>query len=58
MTGTGIVPPEEFSLRPGDEVRIVVGELTLENKVALPESGARLCGWSYTYEGQWYRTIR
>jgi 2-dehydro-3-deoxy-D-arabinonate dehydratase len=34
MTGTGIVPPEEFSLRPGDEVRIVVGELKLENKVA------------------------
>ncbi len=29
MTGTGIVPPEEFSLRPGDKVRIVVGELTL-----------------------------
>jgi 2-dehydro-3-deoxy-D-arabinonate dehydratase len=58
MTGTGIVPPEEFSLRPGDEVRIVVGELTLENRVALPEPGSRLSGWSSLYEGQQYRTIR
>ena len=58
MTGTGIVPPEEFSLRPGDEVRIVVGELTLENKVAFPEPGARPSGWSFPYEGQRYRTIR
>ena len=33
MTGTGIVPPDEFSLRPGDAVRIVVGALTLENRV-------------------------
>ncbi len=32
MTGTGIVPPETFSLQPGDVVRIEVGELILENK--------------------------
>ena len=58
MTGAGIVPPEEASLRPGDRVRIVVGELTLENVVASPEPGARLSGWSFPYEGQRYRTIR
>ncbi|MDX1431404.1 MAG: fumarylacetoacetate hydrolase family protein [Gammaproteobacteria bacterium] len=34
MTGTGIVPPEDFSLAPGDAVRIEVGELALENVVA------------------------
>jgi 2-dehydro-3-deoxy-D-arabinonate dehydratase len=34
MTGTGIVPPESFSLREGDLVRINVGEVTLENPVA------------------------
>lgn len=33
MTGTGIVPPESFSLQPGDVVRISVGEVTLENPV-------------------------
>lgn len=33
MTGTGIVPPEEFSLIAGDNVRITVGELTLSNQV-------------------------
>jgi 2-dehydro-3-deoxy-D-arabinonate dehydratase len=33
MTGTGIVPPESFSLSPGDTVRITIGELTLENVV-------------------------
>jgi 2-dehydro-3-deoxy-D-arabinonate dehydratase len=33
MTGTGIVPPDDFSLAPGDLVRIVIGELTLENEV-------------------------
>ncbi|BCX03019.1 MAG: fumarylacetoacetate hydrolase [Candidatus Roseilinea sp.] len=33
MTGTGIVPPESFSLRPGDHVKISVGEVTLENEV-------------------------
>jgi 2-dehydro-3-deoxy-D-arabinonate dehydratase len=34
MTGTGIVPPDGFSLQPGDSVRIVVAEATLENEVA------------------------
>ena len=34
MTGTGIVPDEDFTLQPGDRVRIQVGELTLENAVA------------------------
>ena len=33
MTGTGIVPPDDFSLAPGDMVRITIGELTLENEV-------------------------
>ncbi len=33
MTGTGIVPPAEFSLAPGDQVRITIGSLTLENDV-------------------------
>ena len=33
MTGTGIVPPDEFTLRPGDAVRISVGDLVLENGV-------------------------
>lgn len=34
MTGTGIVPPEEFSLQPGDVVQITVGDCTLTNPVA------------------------
>jgi 2-dehydro-3-deoxy-D-arabinonate dehydratase len=33
MTGTGIVPPDEFSLQAGDLVKITVGSLTLENEV-------------------------
>lgn len=33
MTGTGIVPPDEFTLAVGDAVRIEVGELSLENVV-------------------------
>jgi 2-dehydro-3-deoxy-D-arabinonate dehydratase len=33
MTGTGIVPPEAFSLRPGDDVRVTVGSLVLQNRV-------------------------
>jgi 2-dehydro-3-deoxy-D-arabinonate dehydratase len=33
MTGTGIVPDEDFSLQPGDLVRIAVGSLLLENPV-------------------------
>jgi 2-dehydro-3-deoxy-D-arabinonate dehydratase len=34
MTGTGIVPPDDFSLACGDRVRISIGDLTLENEVA------------------------
>jgi 2-dehydro-3-deoxy-D-arabinonate dehydratase len=33
MTGTCVVPPGEFTLRAGDDVRVQVGELTLENTV-------------------------
>jgi 2-dehydro-3-deoxy-D-arabinonate dehydratase len=35
MTGTGIVPQDDFTLTPGDRVEISVGELVLENEVAL-----------------------
>ncbi|MFC1665170.1 fumarylacetoacetate hydrolase family protein [Pseudomonadota bacterium] len=34
MTGTCLVPPDEFSLQVGDRVRIEVGELVLENSVS------------------------
>ncbi len=34
MTGTGIVPPDEFSLQSGDITRITIDGLTLENTVA------------------------
>jgi 2-dehydro-3-deoxy-D-arabinonate dehydratase len=34
MTGTGIVPPEAFTLQVGDFVKVVVGEVSLENRVA------------------------
>jgi 2-dehydro-3-deoxy-D-arabinonate dehydratase len=34
MTGTGIVPGEDFSLQSGDSLRVAVGELVLENRVA------------------------
>ena len=33
MTGTGIVPGEDFTLQAGDHVSITVGELTLQNDV-------------------------
>lgn len=33
MTGTGIVPPDEFTLQPDDVVRINIGSLRLENEV-------------------------
>ena len=33
MTGTSLVPPEDFDLSVGDRVEISVGELTLENEV-------------------------
>ncbi len=42
MTGTGIVPPQEFSLQAGDLVRVEIGELVLENEVAGPTRGAGL----------------
>ncbi|GAB4423802.1 MAG: fumarylacetoacetate hydrolase family protein [Chloroflexi bacterium OHK40] len=46
MTGTGIVPPESFTLQPGDRVEIRVGDLALVNDVAMtpdrrPEREAR-----------------
>ena len=34
MTGTGIVPPEQFTLALNDRVNIHVGDLVLENKVS------------------------
>src|SRR5918993_734299 len=34
MTGTGIVPEDDFTLVPGDLVGISVGDLVLENEVA------------------------
>ena len=34
MTGTCLVPPDSFTLTPGDVVMIQVGELVLENSVA------------------------
>ncbi len=33
MTGTGVVPPDEFTLLPGDMVLIQAGSMTLENEV-------------------------
>ena len=33
MTGTCLVPPDDFTLTPGDEVTIHVGELVLHNPV-------------------------
>lgn len=33
MTGTGIIPPDHFTLAIGDRVTITVGSLTLENEV-------------------------
>ena len=33
MTGTGIVPPDNFSLRLGDWVEIQVGEISIQNKI-------------------------
>lgn len=35
MTGTGVVPPESFTLRPDDAVHIRVGDAELHNPVAL-----------------------
>jgi len=33
MTGTGVVPPDHFTLAIGDRVTITIGSLTLENEV-------------------------
>ena len=34
MTGTGIVPPDEFTLQSGDIARITIDGMTLENTIA------------------------
>ncbi len=34
MTGTGIIPPDDFSLESGDSVEVKVRQLTLTNKVS------------------------
>ena len=35
FTGTGIIPPDEFTLQSGDDIRITVNEIgTLQNTVA------------------------
>jgi 2-dehydro-3-deoxy-D-arabinonate dehydratase len=33
MTGTGVVPPDEVTLQPGDHVQVTVGQLMLDNPV-------------------------
>lgn len=33
MTGTGIVPPDNFTLHSGDAIRVTIGGMTLENAV-------------------------
>jgi len=39
LTGTGIVPPDDFALRPGDRIRITIDPIgTLENKVIQPHA--------------------
>jgi 2-dehydro-3-deoxy-D-arabinonate dehydratase len=42
MTGTGVVPPMEFTMQRGDTVRITIGQLTLENTVASTPDVPRL----------------
>ena len=38
LTGTGIVPPDDFALQPGDRVRITIDPIgTLENPVVQGE---------------------
>jgi 2-dehydro-3-deoxy-D-arabinonate dehydratase len=39
MTGTGIVPPNSFTLAAGDRVTITIGTLTLENDIDTPRLG-------------------
>jgi 2-dehydro-3-deoxy-D-arabinonate dehydratase len=42
MTGTGVVPPMEFSMQRGDLVRISIGTLVLENTVSSTPDVPRL----------------
>lgn len=43
MTGTGIVPPDDFTLQPGDIVKITIDAIgTLENPIAAPLLSTRL----------------
>jgi 2-dehydro-3-deoxy-D-arabinonate dehydratase len=35
LTGTGIVPPDQFTLARGDQVIIMIGELTLVNEIGI-----------------------
>jgi 2-dehydro-3-deoxy-D-arabinonate dehydratase len=42
MTGTGIVPPNDFTLERGDTVRITIGSLTLENEVDVQTRAANV----------------
>jgi 2-dehydro-3-deoxy-D-arabinonate dehydratase len=35
MTGTGIVPPDQFTLEHGDFITITVGDLVLQNEIGL-----------------------
>ncbi len=37
MTGTGLVPPDDFSLRLGDLVEIQVGKLAIQNQIKDPK---------------------
>jgi 2-dehydro-3-deoxy-D-arabinonate dehydratase len=39
LTGTGIVPPHDFSMQRGDTVRITIGDLILENPVSAQVRG-------------------
>jgi 2-dehydro-3-deoxy-D-arabinonate dehydratase len=42
LTGTGIVPPDDFTLRPGDEVRITIEPIgTLRHRIVQDEAGPR-----------------
>ena len=42
MTGTGIIPPHDFSMQRGDLVRITIGELALENQVSSQDRTRRV----------------
>jgi 2-dehydro-3-deoxy-D-arabinonate dehydratase len=40
MTGTGIIPPDGFTLAAGDRMSITIGTLTLENEIGAPRPQA------------------